>query len=81
MFSLTSFGPFPGALSRSLGSQSPGYAQVRCTFLRMVEAHHSQPYVRSPRRALLVNHVRLRLLLLHRGHLMPDGSGTPHPVI
>ena len=79
MLSLTSFGPFPGALSRSLDSQSPRYAQVRCTFVRMIETHHSQPYVRSPRRALLVNHVRLHLQALHRGHLIPDGSGTPHP--
>ena len=81
MFSLTSFGPFPGVLSRSLGSQSLGYAQVRSTFVRIVEAHYSQPYFRSPRRALLVNHVLLRLLLLLRDHLMPDGSGTPHPGI
>jgi len=31
--------------------------------------------------ALLVNHVLLRLLLLLRGHLMPDSSRTPHPGI
>ena len=44
----------------------------------MVEAHYSQPYVRSSRTVLLVNLLLLRPLS-HRDHLMLGGSGTPHP--
>jgi hypothetical protein len=71
-----------GGTLQVIGLADPGLrsGEMHCTSIRVIEAHHSQPYVRSPR-TLLVNHVLLRLLLLHRSHLMPDGSGTPHPGI
>ena len=71
-----------GGTLQVIGLPEPGINSGRIHFCsHVIEAHRSQLYNRSPRIALLVSHVLLPLLLLHRGHLNPDGPGTPYPGI
>jgi Exocyst complex component SEC3 N-terminal PIP2 binding PH len=71
-----------GGTLQVIGLPEPGIDSGEVHFCsHVIAAHHSQPYHRSPRIALLVSRVLLPLPLLHRGHLKPDVPGTPYPGI